>query len=167
MGNVPPRKPQEPQFKVYRASMKRFWPFAIAAVLIALLSIGAGIYELTVGIPKELNEPGMRMMFGYAPIALSFFLLMLPVLAWKGNYRRQFTFRPDCLLYENGEQKLPIRWRNVTLLRPQRLKGSFLVATVSDGTQFARIEMFFFPKFTEMIDEIDYQRKAGRAEHSV
>lgn len=164
---VPPKKAQEPQFKVYRASMKRFWPIAGAAVAVAALGIAGGIYELTVGIPKELDEPGLRLMTGYLPIAFSLFLILLAGWAFTGNRKRQFTFRPDCLLYENGEQHLPIRWRNVTLLRPQRMKGNFLVATVSDGTSFARIEMFYFPMFEEMISEIDYQRRAGRAEHSV
>lgn len=168
MFSVPPRKParkaQEPQFKVYKANMKRFWPWAIGAALVSLITIASGVWELTVGIPKELNEPGLRLLTGYVPIALALMLLMLPVLAYKANYRRQFTFRPDCLLYENGpQQQLPVRWRDLTLLRPQRMKGTHLVATVSDGTQFARIEMFFFPEFHEMITEIESQRRAGRS----
>lgn len=147
--------------------MKRFWPFAIAAVVVAFITIGAGVYELTRGIPVELHETGLRIMAGYIPILLAFVLLALPVLAYRDNHKRQFTFRPDGLLYENGDQNMPIRWRNVTLLRPQRMKGTWLVATVSDGKQFARIEMFFFPQFSEIIDEIDYQRRAARSEHSV
>jgi hypothetical protein len=163
---VPPKK-QEPQFKVYQANMKRFWPFAIAAVVVSLLGVAAGVYELNIGIPKQLNEPGLRLIAGYLPIGMSLLLLLLPILAFNAYRGKRFTLRPDCLLYENGKQELAIRWRNVTLLKPQRIKGSFMVATVSDGTSFARIEQFFFPQFEEILTEIDYQRRSARSEHNV
>lgn len=147
--------------------MKRLWPFAIAAVIVSLLGIAGGIYQLQIGIPKQLNEPGLRFVAGYLPIGMALLLLVMPVLAFNAYRGKRFTLRPDCLLYENGKQELAIRWGNVTLLKPQRIKGSFMVATVSDGTQFARIEQFFFPQFEEILTEIDYQRRAARSEHSV
>ncbi|MEW6280016.1 MAG: hypothetical protein AB1758_15410 [Candidatus Eremiobacterota bacterium] len=163
----PKRKPaKEVPEKVYRSTMKRFLPLALLAVGAIGMLVIIGLYGLKVS--ALLHDPMYRFLGGYFPFILAGMLALTLAATFATYSGKAFRFLPEGVVYEKGKYQLPIRWRNLTLVRPNTTrKGPFLVALISDGTQFARIEKFFFDDFDQMLDEMDYERRASRSEHTV
>lgn len=118
--------------------------------------------------PVELQDPLMRGMCFYLPIALIAVILLSFILVLHLSAARMITLRPDALVYTQGNYTFAVRWSEVTLVKPPPdKKGAFLTALVSDGVRFGRIDKVLFPDYELIVSVIEHAREVHRSEHRV
>lgn len=117
--------------------------------LIALLLIAMGLHYID-KFPGASHFPFLLMM-SLLPMGFGVAIICTAVMTMQKNLGRKVTVTRDTITYEHGKDRFSVRWEMLAFSAPPAGKKTMRALSISDGTNFARIEEIFFPSFNELL----------------
>lgn len=139
--------------KVVLPNFKKFYLFSFIPFLMALYLIYAGVRNLKL-FPG--NELALQIMFCYLPVIFAVFIIIVIIYLYFDTSQKRLVFTKDTVLFSQPGKKNIIRvnWKELIFIQPQRGKKHFRQMILSNGEQSIKIDDFFYPEFSVILEKV-------------
>lgn len=144
--------------KVFRSGLtKQASLLGAAPLTVAVLLLRHGFYYM-----DKFPDAATLALFSYLPILFGLGIVGFAVYVVSKNTGKTVTVTPVLIAYEHGGEKFAVRWELLAFAGPPADKKFMRGLSISDGSNFTRIEELFFPEFDKLYQVILAAKKGRR-----
>ena len=148
---------KEGKKRVFKTGFKKYLLLAVPALSMAavLILVGAHYY------PTARYDSASTLLY-VAPWSVGGVIVVFTLYGWLINAGKAVTVTPRKLEFSNYGKGFDSMWGDLVFTAPRSDKLYLKTAVIGNGTRYERLEEFFWPEFTTLMDLIKAAKKHSR-----